>query len=610
MDNQIDKVDVQALVRQLLAEGGDVEATLIRVSAAMHDTMGWDEVTFWPSDGRLGPPQSVRGVDATARAVAVSTSYSRRADAPLSARLALVSHVLATGKPTALTDVADGSAFSTVALAAAEPGRSAFAFPVWGTTKLLGVMECLTAAPRSLDATYLREAAVLGAAIGEFIERQREREASSPLPRYAAQKMTPTTNMDRLRHLDAAFSALTDSVLIFDREGQILCANAADRTMLGYDARSDARSKSFTTSLRERGRLVMARDEHGQPITDDQSPFARILRGETLSGQQAMEASLRTADGRDIEVSISGEPLVDARGILIGGVAVMRDVTEQHLYERGLQETALSMREFLAIAAHELRTPISASKGYIQLATRRLTKLAGTATSDPLAWVDGVEPLRTNLEDAERSTRRLGRLVDRLLDIANIQANKLEMRPEAVDLAAIVRATVREQRLATPARALRFKVRPIRAVPTWADPDRIGQVLLNYLANALKYSPEDSVVEVTLDVRDREARVSVRDRGPGISLDDQKRIWYRFEQLKLGGTATGLGLGLYISRAIVEAHGGHVGVESEVGRGSVFWFEVPLVRSAESILVAQTSERLSTLPSTRSRDGDPVATTL
>jgi signal transduction histidine kinase len=187
--------------------------------------------------------------------------------------------------------------------------------------------------------------------------------------------------------------------------------------------------------------------------------------------------------------------------------------------------------------------------------------------------------VRKNLEDAEQNSQRLARLVDRLLDAAQIQANKLEMQAETVDLAAIVYTKVREQRLATPARAIRYKVRPMRAIPTLIDPERIGEVLQNYLANALKYSPEDSVVEVTFGVRDGVARISVRDMGLGIPTADQQRIWSRFEQLRdtqHRGSAVGLGLGLYISRAIVEAHGGLVGVESEVGSGSTFWFEVPL----------------------------------
>lgn len=449
-----------------------------------------------------------------------------------------------------------------------------------GTSIAVGLL--LADAPRARGGDRAsRKATVRTAGQGARGQRTRSetvRSEPTPQSRPTALEMKQAAPMeisDPLHQLEAAFGALTDSVVIFDREGHILRANDADRAMLGYGSHATR----FTTSLRERERLLMTRDQNGRPVAEDQSPCARILRGETLKGRDALEAIVRTSAGRDVRVSISGAPLVDAAGTLIGGIVVTRDVTEQRRREGRLRDANRGMREFLAVAAHDLRTPITASKGYIQVAVRRLNNLANTATTEAPAVVDSIVQVRKNLEDAEQNSRQLARLVDRLLDAAQIQANKLEMRTEVVDLAAIIHAKVREQRLAMPARVIRYKVRPLRSVPAVADPERIGQVLLNYLANALKYSPEDSVVEVTLDVRDGEARVSVRDMGMGIPLADQQRIWSRFEQLEDSehrGSRAGLGLGLYISRAIVEAHGGHVGVESEVGRGSTFWFVVPL----------------------------------
>lgn len=582
------RVDVRYLVSHLLAEAdGETQDALIRVCAAVQDAMGWEEVTFWPADGRAGMLRSGRGIGASAQAVAISTAHSRHAPASIASRIAVVGHVFATGKPAYLTDMVATSTLSTLpaAAAAAATGdrRGTFAFPVWGTTDLLGVVECLSATSAAPDAALLRKAASLGATIGRFIERQRALDEPQLQPPHAApatEQATPAEAGSSMRQLEAAFDALADSVLIFDREGHILRANAVDRAMLGYDSRS----ASFATSLHARRQLLMPRDEQGQPVAEDRSPFARILRGETLSEQQAIDATLHTPDGREIEVSTSGAPLVDVTGKLIGGVAVTRDVTEQRRREGRLRDASRRMQEFLAVAAHELKTPITAGKGYVQIALKRLNKVHDAVTEQAPTLAGSIEQLRKNLEDAEHSTQRLTRLVDRLLDVAHIQANKLELRPESVDLAAIIHTRVREQRLATPSRAIRYKVRPIRPVPTVADPDRIGQVLLNYLANALKYSPEESVVEVTLDVRGSAARVSVRDRGQGIPLAEQERIWSRFEQLgdtQQRGFTAGLGLGLYISRAIVEAHGGHVGVQSAVGQGSTFWFDLPLARPAE-----------------------------
>jgi signal transduction histidine kinase len=377
--------------------------------------------------------------------------------------------------------------------------------------------------------------------------------------------------------LELALDELAESVIIFDRDGHILRSNTSDRAILGYDSRFT----ELTSSLEDRALWLKGCDEHGQPITGDQGPFARILRGETLHGADAMNVTLHTLDGRDIQVRISGAPLRDANGALVGGIAVTRDVTEQLSRERELSAENQRMHEFLAIAAHDLRTPLTANKGYIQLAVKRLQKLLTLTAAVAPALEEHIMALRVNLHEAEQSAQRLAQLTDRVLEVEAIQANKFEILPEAVDLAAIIRTKVHEQRLVTPARAIRYRVLPIGTVPAIADGERIGQVVLNYLTNAVKYSPDNSVIEIMLNTHDGNAHVSVRDTGSGIPGTEQERIWKGFERLadrRRSEPMAGLGLGLYISRAIVEAHGGQVGVESEVGHGSTFWFDLPLIR--------------------------------
>jgi hypothetical protein len=138
-------------------------------------------------------------------------------------------------------------------------------------------------------------------------------------------------------------------------------------------------------------------------------------------------------------------------------------------------------------------------------------------------------------------------------------------------------------------------------VPVIADADRIRQVVANYLSNALKYSPEDRPVVVGIEVDDREARVWVRDEGLGLPTEEQEQIWERFHQATgiavQSGSGIGLGLGLYICRTIIERHHGHVGVESAPGRGSTFWFTVPLAghevdAKTNPETSAETSDRL------------------
>ena len=192
-----------------------------------------------------------------------------------------------------------------------------------------------------------------------------------------------------------------------------------------------------------------------------------------------------------------------------------------------------------------------------------------------------------DLEEAGKSAARLTRLLTLLFDTAAARADKLELHRAPFDLAALVREQVAALRVAAPERTIDLQTPADGApVPVEADADRLGQVVANYLTNALKYSPPDRPVDVSVAVRGRAgrrpgARVAVRDRGPGIPEAERGRVWELFHRapgVEAQDRARGgsLGLGLYICKAIVEAHGGRVGVASAVGEGSTFWFTLPL----------------------------------
>jgi signal transduction histidine kinase len=184
------------------------------------------------------------------------------------------------------------------------------------------------------------------------------------------------------------------------------------------------------------------------------------------------------------------------------------------------------------------------------------------------------------LERTSRQVVRLDRLVGDLLDASRIQAGKLELRPETCDLGRIVADAVQEQRAAWHGRSIHLDVPQHATLAVVADADRIGQVVTNYLTNALKYSAGDQGVAVRLRSTDDRARVEVEDRGPGLSPQQRAQLFERFYRVpgidQLSGSGVGLGLGLYICKTIVERHGGQVGVDSTPGQGSVFWFALPL----------------------------------
>jgi signal transduction histidine kinase len=253
-----------------------------------------------------------------------------------------------------------------------------------------------------------------------------------------------------------------------------------------------------------------------------------------------------------------------------------------------LRKLQAQMDEFLSVASHELKTPLTGLRGNAQLLTRRLRKVR-LDTDDPAAgtrdWRDELRRM-VAMEGAaaqrlEHSIDRLGRLVDDLLDDARIHEGRLELRLAPTDLAAIVRAAVDEQQHLVGPRTVHLEMPGDgQPVPVVADAGRIEQVVSNYLTNALKYSQEARPVAVGLSVDGQAARVWVRDAGVGVPPDEQGAIWDRFHRAMgitvQSGSDVGIGIGLHICKTIIERHGGQVGVESAVGQGSTFWFTLPL----------------------------------
>jgi two-component system CheB/CheR fusion protein len=263
-----------------------------------------------------------------------------------------------------------------------------------------------------------------------------------------------------------------------------------------------------------------------------------------------MTFSIVGQDGRRrwLEVSNRGE----AVGEEWAGVIVLRDVSDRSI--RRLQD------RFMAAASHELRTPVAALHGYLQLAVRDSA--------------DGSPALRRRLDQALDETRRLGDLVSRLFDVALIQHGHMALRPERMDLVAMLREVVEQALTIHPHATIELSAG--RSLPIDADPQRLRQVFQNLVLNAIEHGDPRSV-RVTVAREGRDAVVRVTDRGPGIPETVTGRL---FEPFQAGwdeneSSGQGLGLGLFVAHEIVAAHRGTIGIAPATGGGTVATVTLP-----------------------------------
>jgi PAS domain S-box-containing protein len=321
-------------------------------------------------------------------------------------------------------------------------------------------------------------------------------------------------------------------------------------------------------------------------LRDEPNPYnAQILLavpmriGERVVGLLILDrvGELRPFTAQEIALA---EAAAQLGALVIERERLLREREAARASELALRQANRKMDAFLGMASHELKTPVTTIVLGLQLAQRRILNLL----REELATSDGtrqrLEALEEQLTRTSRQATRLDRLINDLLDVSRIQAEKLAFRLEPVDLTAMINEVAQEQQQANLHRSIQLALPASQNIMVTADAGRIEQVVMNYLTNALKYSPEDEPVEIGATLEEGTVRVWVRDRGPGIPLAEQEHVWKRFHRVNgvevRSGSGVGLGLGLYISRAIIEGHQGQVGMESCPGEGATFWFTLPL----------------------------------
>ncbi|MGI8962120.1 MAG: ATP-binding protein [Bryobacteraceae bacterium] len=361
--------------------------------------------------------------------------------------------------------------------------------------------------------------------------------------------------------LQSVLASIGDGVIVANAEGKFLIFNPAAERLLGLgpvDATPDEWSKTYAVFLPD---TVTA-------MPSDMLPLTRAIHGEEVDSVDLFVRRPEWDSGAWI--SCSARPLRADCGLLTGGVVVFHDITERKRAERLLQtakreaETAnLGKSEFLSRMSHELRTPLNSILGFAQLL--QMGQLSGRSPK--------------YVEHILKAGRHLLGLIDEVLDISSIEAGKLALSLEAVRLADSIHQALNMILPVAAASGILIcdEIGPDSPQYVTADRQRLQQVLLNLLSNAIKYNHRDGKIEISSDnLASGRIRVNISDTGIGISPEQRNRLFVPFERLGADETyVQGTGLGLALSKKLIEAMGGCIGVESDGQTGSIFWIDLP-----------------------------------
>ena len=338
------------------------------------------------------------------------------------------------------------------------------------------------------------------------------------------------TAREERRRLTAALDASVDAVVALDAQGSVAYANRAAPELL-HRPMDELMDSAFG--------LLLPNDE-----------VLAALRASRDQGSRGTYVIERSAN-EWLQVSIA--PIVGGGGW--STLVVIRDLSEVKRVEQ-------VRREFIANVSHELRTPLAGIKSVLE------TLEAGALRDEAVA--------RDFVSRADMEVDRLVQLVEELLELSRIESGEVPMARETIDLSSVVRGAVQRQRHRAERHGLDLTIEAAAALPNViGDAERLERVVINLISNAIKFTPEGGSVRVSCAAADGSIAVQVIDTGVGIDPDNLTRVFERFYKADRSRQESGTGLGLAVVKHTVEAHGGSFGVDSELGKGSTFWFRIP-----------------------------------
>ena len=377
----------------------------------------------------------------------------------------------------------------------------------------------------------------------------------------------------RLDFLQQIIDELPSSIyLVYGQEARLLLANRAAASVLGAQWDIDQPMLEFLAT-----NDIEIFDAQGRPLASKHFATLRAVQdGERVLHHQE---TIRRPNGSNLPVQVNAVPLDSSQGRSLAREEA--ESTSQHITQEplalvvhqdvsALKEAEYLKDEFIGVAAHELRNPLAVLKGFAEMLVYQTRRGKGPKLAD---WQ------REAVEEIDEATSRLDKLTEDLLDVTRLQAGRLVLSRNPTDLVALIRRMVTQRQMTTKQHGFSLDTEHLFLMVN-VDRVRIEQVLTNLLSNAIKYSPQGGTIELSLreEVEPHEALLSIRDRGIGIPAEQQVRIFGRFVRAENARTSeiTGTGLGLYLSRELVERHGGRLWFESAEGEGSTFFMTLPL----------------------------------
>lgn len=403
---------------------------------------------------------------------------------------------------------------------------------------------------------------------------------SSPDPKkHGGLTISEQALKDSSLNSDFILGAIEDGVVIAGRDNIVHLFNPAATTITGWSP-GDAVGSDIHTVLD----LV---DAKGQSVAPDQHPFVQVITtGKTVRNNNL---ELKTKGGKAAIISLIVSPVLSETNVPTGNVVgVFRDVTHE-------KEEEQQRSDFISTASHEMRTPVAAIEGYLSL-----------ALNPKIAQVDN--NAKTYLEKAAAATKHLGALFQDLLTSSRADDGRLASYPVVVELGETIMQVVENERFHAKEKNLTLNysvsapkdvaggkvIRPLYYA--YVDPNRLAEVLQNIVDNAVKYTMQGSIT-VRLTGDSQVIQIQVSDTGAGIPAEDIPHLFQKFYRVDSSTTRTigGTGLGLYISRKIIELYNGRIWVESSLGKGSTFFINLPRLSTSQALSL-QRRQVLTTTP--------------